>query len=78
MTSFEWCLEIRSDVNWAVQPQKMASSLNFWIQEVEGYRAVDLRLFLQMHKAGFLMTWLILAKLRDTKKDATLSVHMHV
>ena len=49
-----------SDTNWAVQPQKIAGSLKFWIYEVEGLyylskvnkgadhlhcnRAVDLRL----------------------------------
>ena len=26
----------RSDTNWAMQPQKMARGLKFWIKEVEG------------------------------------------
>ena len=57
---------IRSDTNQAVQPQKMAGSLKFWIKEVEGlyylfsenkgadqlrgYREADLRLCFRICK----------------------------
>ena len=67
----------RSDTNRAVQPQKMASGLNFQIKEVEGlyyicgenkgadqlrsYCTADLHLCFCMQKTGFLMTRLICA-----------------
>ena len=54
----------RSDTNQAVQTQKMARGLKFWISEVEGLYypcsenkdADQLRLCFHMPKTGFLMT----------------------
>ena len=53
-----------SDTNRAVQPQKIARGLKFWISVADGlyylcseahYRTADLHLW-HMQKAGFLMT----------------------
>ena len=67
-----WGFRQGSDTNQAVQPQKMAIGLKFWIKEEEGsfylcsenkgadqlrsYDRADLQLFSHMQKAGFLMT----------------------
>ena len=79
-------LSSRSNINGAVQPQKMARDLKFRISEVEGfilsknkgtdqlrgYRAADLRLCFRICKTEFRMTRFIFEKNDSTSSKTVL------